>query len=490
MDHVQVQLDSMSRKKFLQIVYYDPELDPVLNEAIELLRHSDISTTHTYPYSCRTVLTMTLMLAMTLGSSSEMTESVIFHPIDNIHTSISSWIVTTALDFEPYNIMLYNVNEYAKSIRNYLISQMPLFQYKDPRYIHLFNMTLDDINMAITEISTTRLEASNLIDHALNNNNKRFKRSLLPLGGLFSFLFGTADQSDVNSLKADVKELYENQVDQTQILDEIVTITNISRGLINENRLNINMIIDTILSINETILNIKEHIQTLFTARRFLLLHSEFIIHHTRIRYLMKQLQHDMTLIREYLNIHSTGRLNPNIIDPIHLRRELININKQLPTQLSLPENPRTNIWHYYKFLTVTPISHDNKIILMIKFPLIDLDSTMTLYKTYNLPIFHHEIGKSLIYNIEGNNLAVTKDNNYATILSDTEFIKCTLAQGHFCNLNTALHHIESNQMCLTALFLKDNNKIQNQCTLAVSNISGPQANYLDQGNWAISITV
>ena len=37
MDHVRVQLDSMSRDQFLQIVYYDPELDPVLNEAIELL---------------------------------------------------------------------------------------------------------------------------------------------------------------------------------------------------------------------------------------------------------------------------------------------------------------------------------------------------------------------------------------------------------------------------------------------------------------------
>ena len=43
--------------------------------------------------------------------------------------------------------------------------------------------------------------------------------------------------------------------------------------------------------------------------------------------------------------------------------------------------------------------------------------------------------------------------------------------------------------MCLTELFLKDNNKIQNQCTLAVTSITGPQANYLDQGNWAISIT-
>ena len=249
------------------------------------------------------------------------------------------------------------------------------------------------------------------------------------------------------------------------------------------------MIIDTILSINETILNIKAHIQTLFTSRRFLLLHSEFMISHTRIRYLLKQMQCNMTLLREYSNTHSTGRLNPNITDPLHLRQELIEINNQLPTQLSLPENHKTNIWHYYKSLTVTPISHNNKIILMIKIPLINLDYSMILYKIYNLPIFHHVISKSVIYTIEGNNLAVTKDNEYANILSDTEFIKCTLAQEHFCNLNTALYHIDSNPMCLTALFLKDNNKIQNQCKLAETNMTGPQANYLDQGNWEISVT-
>ena len=43
--------------------------------------------------------------------------------------------------------------------------------------------------------------------------------------------------------------------------------------------------------------------------------------------------------------------------------------------------------------------------------------------------------------------------------------------------------------MGLTDLFLKDNNKSQDQCKLTVTNITGPQANYLDQGNWAISIT-
>ena len=43
--------------------------------------------------------------------------------------------------------------------------------------------------------------------------------------------------------------------------------------------------------------------------------------------------------------------------------------------------------------------------------------------------------------------------------------------------------------MYLTALFLKDNYKIQNKCKLAVTDITGPQAKYLDQGNWAISLT-
>ena len=46
----------------------------------------------------------------------------------------------------------------------------------------------------------------------------------------------------------------------------------------------------------------------------------------------------------------------------------------------------------------------ENQLILMIKIPLLDTDSTMTLYKTYNLPIFHPDIGKSLAYELEGSN--------------------------------------------------------------------------------------
>ena len=124
----------------------------------------------------------------------------------------------------------------------------------------------------------------------------------------------------------------------------------------------------------------------------------------------------------------------------------------------------------------------------MIKIPLIDLDSGMNSYKICNLPMYHHDIGKSLKYQLEGTNLAVTKDNRYATLLTDAEFITCTLAEGHFCNLNTGLYHIDTNQWCVTAMFFKDNDRINKYCKVEINNITGPQANYLDKGHLATSV--
>ena len=107
-------------------------------------------------------------------------------------------------------------------------------------------MTMDDMTLALDEITNMQFEASNLIGHIQNRN----KRSLLCLGDLFGFLFGTADQADLDSIKADIKQLYQNQMDQTNVLNDIITVTNVSRGLINENINRINNIIDMIISLN------------------------------------------------------------------------------------------------------------------------------------------------------------------------------------------------------------------------------------------------
>ena len=154
-------------------------------------------------------------------------------------------------------------------------------------------------------------------------------------------------------------------------------------------------------------------LRDLFSARKFLLLHTEILIHHSQIRILLGQMQTDTAWVKEYLNIHITGEFTPFITDPVHLRQELLQINKQLPTWLSLPEDPHGNVWHYYRFLTMNLVILGGKLFLMIRISLTDLDSVMNLYKIYNLPIYNHHIGKSLKYLPEGTNLAITKDNKY-----------------------------------------------------------------------------
>ena len=307
-------------------------------------------------------------------------------------------------------------------------------------------MTMDDINSVLHKITSTQIETINLIDNIHSPKDFRMKRSLLPFGRLFNFLFGTAKDEDVRLMKQDIKKLYDNQISQSKVLNDIISIVNISRGLINENTLRINQIVSTITFINDTMDSIMNQLRPLFSARKFVLLHTEMLIHHTRIRTLLGQMQTDTAQVKAYLNIHITGKLTPFITDPLHLSQELLWINKQRTARLSLPEEPPGIVWHYYRFLTVNPVIHGEKLVLMIRIPLNDLDSVMNLYKIYNLPIHSHHIGKSLQYLLEGTNLAITKDNEYAAILSDTEFVKCTLADGHFCALNTGLYHIDTRQ--------------------------------------------
>ena len=374
-----------------------------------------------------------------MGMDCKVIELVVFHPMDWIHNGISSWILTTAINFNPYKDALFGINQYALKVKQSLTRYSESFQSNDPRYSVLLNMTMDDINSVLSEITLTQIETLNLLDNIHRPKDFRMKRSLLPFGKLFHFLFGTAKDEDVKSMKQDIKRLYDNQINQSKVLNDVISIANILRGLINENILKINQIISTVTFLNGVMDSTMNQLGPSFSARRFLFLHNETLIHHARIRSLLAQMQTDTTQIKEYLKFHITGKLTPSITDPIHLRQELLWINKQLPARLSLPEDPHGNVWHYYWFLTVNPVIHGGKLILMVRIPLISLDSVMNLYKIYNLPIYNHNIGKSLQYILEGTNLAITKDDKYAAIISDMEFIQCTLADRYFYALNTGL---------------------------------------------------
>ena len=98
-------------------------------------------------------------------------------------------------------------------------------------------------------------------------------------------------------------------------MNDIISVANISRGLINQNVMKINDIIGTISSLNDTVENIEQQLVPLFTTRRFHFLHLEFLIHNSRVQVLIKLFQNHITLIGQYLDVHSTGKLIPVLMD-------------------------------------------------------------------------------------------------------------------------------------------------------------------------------
>ena len=75
--------------------------------------------------------------------------------------------------------------------------------------------------------------------------------------------------------------------------------------------------------------------EPLFVTRRFLLVHGKVQIHNQRLTVSLDKLNTDINNLELYLNVLSSGKLNPAIIDPIHLQIELANISETANTHIN-----------------------------------------------------------------------------------------------------------------------------------------------------------
>ena len=317
--------------------------------------------------------TLIFLSPLSCGTTTQIrrAESVIFHPVEQIQTSKTSWIISSDIDFGPYSEAMANIRNYSTFVRNSIhIFSGSLRDVTDRRHQRLLNMTWHDVNNTADSLDQIYTNFVNLVKIMKSQtlNHKISKRSILPLQGILSFLFGTVDKRDLDEVKRNVKILYDNQIKQGEVLDDTISITNISRALITENRHMINSIIDSILILNDTLANIQKDIQPLFVTRRFLLTHAEVLVHSHRLRVAGSDIRNDINKCGKYLDTLISGKLSPTLADPIHLCNELLRIQKELPPTIELPENPANNIWHYYKYLTIfcTPCWQNNLVVQAI----------------------------------------------------------------------------------------------------------------------------
>ena len=117
-----------------------------------------------------------------------MIESVVFYPMDWIHYSISSWILTTAINFDAYKDALFGINQYALKVKQSFTRYSESLQSDDPRYSLLLNMTMHDIHSVLHEITSTQIKMLNLIDKCSQTQGHRDEKMFIGFWQIISFL--------------------------------------------------------------------------------------------------------------------------------------------------------------------------------------------------------------------------------------------------------------------------------------------------------------
>ena len=179
-------------------------------------------------------------------------ESVIFQHHHTVYTTKSHWLISTIHDFSGFPTLLNtikanldNIFTEAVTMLNRLIdiakSHRREEQYKP--YIQLFKLTRNDIlhlYLLHRENNKHFLDLFTILDP----DGSRNKRALLPLGGFFKSLFGTVSNKDVQKIKKAVQDLAKRHSDQGALLFEALSLINITRIDVEDNRHAINDLIN------------------------------------------------------------------------------------------------------------------------------------------------------------------------------------------------------------------------------------------------------
>ena len=277
---------------------------------------------------------------------------------------------------------------------------------------------------------------------------------------MLSYLFGTATKSDVRVIRKGLEVLSTNQESLIHVIEDSLSIINITRIELTENRHVINNLSLIVRELDKKFTNITQGL------KMNLLILNGVVQTYSRISLMILEIKGSLDKALLYLetklqlNQLALGHLSPSVISPKQLQDILYDIQKHIPEYLSLPQDPKT-IWYYYQSLTTVTIIKRKKLLTLVSLPLIDTNSRYELYQIFNLPVPYNLTRMTAQYELETNHLAVNIKRTQYMLLSDTDFLQCAAPRTSFCALRKSSFPLHDSQRCVTALFLKDVERIE-----------------------------
>ena len=420
-------------------------------------------------------------------------ENVIFQKTNEVFINDTHWAVTFVHDLKPFKTLI-------NQIKSDLTHTDEIMRYRTNFYRNTnrtgYEETFMSLHVEVDILTDTYNSIYDSFDdfQSLSVDNQRNKRSLIPIvGQLMSTLFGTVSENDLDNINRNIKALASNQKQIIHDLDVSLSVLNLTRMQVAENRRSIMDLIVVIQKLDVKVVELGQLLEQKFARlEQFIHTYLQFKMILDEIRLTTQEAVFYLENLKSELNMLSMHHLSTSTISPKNLQKLLIEVESKLPNNFELPRNSRKDIWYFYKTLTCVTYLEDNEIRIVLKVPLINTRKEYEIYRIHNLPLpMQHESTKQddilLKYNLESEMLMVSKDKTEFSFLSENTFQMCNSYHFQLCNPETAFYQTNLNTFCVITLFRQNTHDIKTFCKqMVVLDQKLPMTKYLSYGIWIV----
>ena len=433
-------------------------------------------------------LLLTLLITETV-STILTSSNVVFTEEKKFGSSKAYWNILVTLNTQVFHDDVTTAHRDITQLQN-LVNLLSL---RNQTVIQEFKEELVTAIASLKDIAREYDTFRTLIDVEETHDVKRMKRSILPfIGSALKTLFGTVTKNDLEHVKRNIGQLQNSQREILHLTLENLTILKHSVKGIETNRKFLNHLSNNLRKFHRDVQtvtnNLSDNILRLKTA-------TEGYFHlrslNAQVKITINELKSNIEELKHKLDILSVQKITPSIIPPTKFMKILNQIALRLPSSLSLPLRPESNLWSYYRALTCNTLVTQHNLIVVIKLPLQIDSEVFSLIQAHNLPLpmpQNNNIKMSITakYVIESNFIAV--DQNRYMLLTTNEYETCKQDYLGFCNLKSPIYPLNLQRHCVTALYKGDPEAVNKLCkTSVLLNTQLPEAEYLAEGSWAVS---
>ena len=161
-------------------------------------------------------------------------------------------------------------------------------------------------------------------------------------------------------------------------------------------------------------------------------------------------------------NALSLGHVSTTLISPRDLQRLLLDIKSKLPPYLQLTQDPKKDIWTYYRFLTCATVLSENQMLVIVSLPLVNIHHKYYIYKVHNLPFpikgkddnVPSALKSMVAYRrLESKYIGVNMERSRFMLLDAEEVQQCISHRLQFYALRQPIYPLNLSRLCVIAIF-------------------------------------